>query len=50
MFEHFTRYPWVLPTYLYRDEETLLSTLDERVLSPAEAMARELLQPRPGTT
>jgi pentapeptide repeat protein len=41
MFEHFTRYPWVLPTFRYTDTSALLAALQERVIDPAERMARE---------
>ena len=42
MFEHFTRYPWVLPVYHYTDEEGLLQSLNEKVIAPAEQKAKEL--------
>jgi len=42
MFEHFKRYPWVLETYVYDNPETLIAELDEKVISPAEAKAKEL--------
>jgi uncharacterized protein YjbI with pentapeptide repeats len=42
MFEHFTRYPWVLPVYRYTDEINLLQTLQENVINPAEQKAQEL--------
>ena len=41
MFEHFHRYPWVLNTFVYDSKDYLLSVLDERVIDPAEARARE---------
>ena len=41
MFEHFRRFPWVLDTYFYTDQETLLASLDDKVIAPAEAKARE---------
>jgi hypothetical protein len=42
MFEHFTRFPWVLPIYRYEDEESLLQSLQEKVITPAELKAQEL--------
>jgi hypothetical protein len=42
MFEHFTRYPWVLPVYRYTDEGSLLLTLQVKVIDPAEKKAIQL--------
>jgi hypothetical protein len=42
MFEHFTRFPWVLPVYHYTDEVSLLQSLKEHVIEPAEQKAQEL--------
>ena len=42
MFEHFTRYPWVLPVYRYTDQANLLRSLQEKVITPAEQKAKEL--------
>jgi hypothetical protein len=42
MFEHFARFPWVLPTYHYHDREMLLEAMDELVIAPAEGRADEL--------
>ena len=42
MFEHFRRYPWVLPIHLYDDQEALLAGLEEKVIVPAVAKANEL--------
>ena len=42
MFEHFTRFPWVLPIYRYTDEISLLHFLKEKVIEPAEQKAKEL--------
>jgi uncharacterized protein YjbI with pentapeptide repeats len=42
MFEHFTRYSWVLPVYRYRDEISLLQSLQEHVIAPAEQKAKEI--------
>lgn len=46
MFEHFTRYPWVLETYQYSSPEDLIDSLADRVLRPAEARVAELRSPR----
>jgi hypothetical protein len=42
MFEHFRRYPWVLPTHVYASPKRLIIDLRERVIAPAEAKVREL--------
>ncbi len=42
MFEHFARFPWVLPIYHYTDQESLLASLKEKVIDPAENKAQEL--------
>lgn len=42
MFEHFTRYPWVLPVYCYTDQTSLLEILQESIIAPAEQKAQEL--------
>jgi uncharacterized protein YjbI with pentapeptide repeats len=34
MFEHFERFPWVLPTVHYTDTEDLLALLEHRILEP----------------
>jgi uncharacterized protein YjbI with pentapeptide repeats len=44
MFEHFTRFSWVLPVYRYTDEASLLQSLQEKVITPAEQKAKELEQ------
>jgi len=36
MYEHFPRYPWVLPIARYETVAELLANLAERVISPAE--------------
>lgn len=41
MFEHFRRYPWVLPLHRYDGVDGLLGSLDSDVIGPAEAKARE---------
>jgi uncharacterized protein YjbI with pentapeptide repeats len=42
MFEDFKYYPWVLEVYRYEDSHELLTSLEAKVISPAEAKAREL--------
>jgi hypothetical protein len=41
MFEHFRRFPWILEPYLYDDQDRLLAVLNEKVIGPAEAKAKE---------
>jgi len=38
------RYHWVLPTFRYQDTADLLSSLQERIIKPAEQKAKELAQ------
>jgi uncharacterized protein YjbI with pentapeptide repeats len=45
LFEHIRRYPWVLDTYQYDSPESLLVSLKERVIDPAESKAKELTSP-----
>ena len=40
MFEHFRHFQWVLPPFIYKDQDCLLEVLLEKVIAPAEAMAR----------
>jgi hypothetical protein len=42
MFEHFRRYPWVLPVHVYASPERLIADLGDRVIAPAEVKVREL--------
>jgi uncharacterized protein YjbI with pentapeptide repeats len=42
MFEHFKRYPWVLDTYYYDNLNDALASVEDKVISPAEAKVREL--------
>jgi hypothetical protein len=46
MFEHFKRYPWVLPVYYYRDQQHLLDTLEVNVIQPAARKAAAMMQPK----
>jgi hypothetical protein len=41
MFEHFKRFPWVLPAHVYEDQDSLLAALESCVIGPAEAKAKE---------
>ncbi|HEY3443606.1 MAG TPA: pentapeptide repeat-containing protein [Paludibaculum sp.] len=41
MFEHFRRFPWVLKPFLYEDQDGLLAVLNDKVIGPAEAKAKE---------
>ncbi len=42
MFEHFMRYPWVLPIQRYDSQDALLAALGDKVITPAEEKAKEL--------
>lgn len=42
MFEHFQRYPWVLPIHEYESQDQLIADLTEKVIKPAEAKVVEL--------
>jgi hypothetical protein len=44
MFEHFRRYSWVLEPLLYDDIESLLSVLEDRVITPAEEKANKQIK------
>lgn len=46
MFEHYRRYDWVLSTYRYRSIGHLLASLEDAVIAPAEAKAKELTELR----
>jgi hypothetical protein len=41
MFEHFKRFPWVLPVFEYGDQDQLIASLQSQVIGPAEAKAKE---------
>ena len=50
MFEHYLRYPWVLPTHLYDSTEDLILSLPVKILIPVEAKVEEVRQsPKIGT-
>jgi len=42
MFEHFKRFPWVLPVYRYKDLKDLTKSLKQKIIIPAEAKAKKL--------
>ena len=42
MFVDFRKYDWVLPIYLYKDRESLIASLKDEIIEPAEKKAREL--------
>jgi hypothetical protein len=42
MFEHYARYPWVLPLYRYETPDQLIAALGEHVIEPAVRKALEL--------
>jgi hypothetical protein len=44
MFDYIRKFPWVLDTYLYTEESSLLVNLQEQVIAPAEAKAKEQAQ------
>ena len=42
MFEHYTRYPWVLPVHRYATQDQLIAEFGKQVIEPVERMAFEL--------
>jgi len=46
MFKDYWKYEWVLPVYRYEGLETLLATLAENVIAPAEAKVKHLEERR----
>src|SRR5690606_22198372 len=41
MFEHFKRYPWVLPMHVYNNQAEVIALISEKIIEPAEAKALE---------
>jgi hypothetical protein len=44
MFDFFHLYPWFLPVVEYASVDTLLSSLKQLVIDPAEDLAERLIQ------
>jgi uncharacterized protein YjbI with pentapeptide repeats len=42
MFESIRRFPWVLDTYYYDNVDAVLASIEDKIISPAEAKVREL--------
>jgi hypothetical protein len=42
MFVDFKKYDWLLPVYLYKDQASLITSLKNEVIEPANKKAREL--------
>ncbi len=42
MFEHFTKFPWVLPLHRYSDLASLLAPFKDQIIEPAEKKAKAL--------
>ena len=42
MFEHFTKFPWVLPMHRYLDLASLLASFKDQIIEPAEKKAKAL--------
>jgi hypothetical protein len=40
MYDHISRFPWVLPIVPYENEDALLAVLETKVIDPAEALAK----------
>jgi hypothetical protein len=42
MFPDFSKYPWVFPVYIYRDQPSLIASLKGDIIEPADEKARVL--------
>lgn len=42
MFEHFKKFPWVLPVAFYDSQDELLRSLEQKVIVPAETKLKEI--------
>jgi uncharacterized protein YjbI with pentapeptide repeats len=42
MFDHIQQYPWVLETFYYDNLDIVLASIEDKVISPAEAKAKEV--------
>jgi hypothetical protein len=42
MFVDFRKYHWVLPIYLYKDQASLIASLQNEIIEPADKKAREM--------
>ena len=42
--KHLIKFPWVLPTFVYRDLDHLLGNLNNAVIGPAILKRRELIR------
>jgi hypothetical protein len=40
MFIDFRKYHWVLPVYFYKDQNSLIECLQEKIIHPAEQTAQ----------
>jgi uncharacterized protein YjbI with pentapeptide repeats len=42
MFPDFNKYSWVFPTYIYKDQASLIAQLKEKIINPAEKRVEEI--------
>jgi hypothetical protein len=42
LFQHISRFPWVLDTYYYANVDEVLASIEDKVITPAETKVREL--------